>query len=169
MSSDQQLRQWFRMVDTDNSGEVDASELQIALRQARMNFSLHSCAMLIRMYDASRSGTVNFNEFVGLHRFILSVQQSFARFDADRNGVLDFNEVHQALQFNGFLLDGPAYQAAFSAFDPEKRGSLKMDDYIQLAAFLSAAKSMFEAFDPHRTGTVHLNLSQFVYGTSHLR
>uniref|UniRef100_A0A7S0T9S1 EF-hand domain-containing protein n=1 Tax=Erythrolobus madagascarensis TaxID=708628 RepID=A0A7S0T9S1_9RHOD len=169
MTSDQQLYSWFRMVDIDNSGEVDVSELQQALGQARMNFSLHACAMLIRMYDSKRSSTVNFNEFVGLHKFILSVQQSFARFDLDRNGGLDFGEVLQALQFNGFVLDMPAYQSAFAAFDPEKKGVLRMDDYIQLAAYLSASRSMFNAFDPQRTGAIHVNFSQFVYVTAHLR
>mmetsp|Transcript_12367 Transcript_12367/g.33381 ORF Transcript_12367/g.33381 Transcript_12367/m.33381 type:complete len:173 (+) Transcript_12367:334-852(+) len=164
-----QLKRWFQLVDEDNSGEVDAEELQRALQKAQMRFSLHACAMLIRMYDTKRSGTVNFGEFVNLHQFILSVQHSFSQFDSDRNGVLDYNEVQQALQYNGFVLDGPAFQAAFYAFDPERKGFLRMDDYIQLAAFLRAAQSMFGGFDPHRSGMVHLSFSQFVYGTAHLK
>ncbi|KAA8495299.1 Penta-EF hand domain-containing protein 2 [Porphyridium purpureum] len=166
---DPSLRAWFNAVDTDRGGTVDARELQQAFNSANMHFSLHACAMLIRIYDTSRTGQVNFQQFCALHNFIVTVQRSFLEFDGDRNGVLDAHEVSLALQRNGFVLDPPAFRSLMVAFDPERRGVLRMDDYIQMASFLSSAKSMFAAFDPHGTGTIHLNFSQFVYASSHLR
>mmetsp|Transcript_15849 Transcript_15849/g.31808 ORF Transcript_15849/g.31808 Transcript_15849/m.31808 type:complete len:170 (-) Transcript_15849:510-1019(-) len=169
MTSPVELRQWFDMVDRDRSGAVDSAELQTAMAAAGLHFSLHTAAMMIRMYDRARKGTIDFREFSLLHQFILSVQGSFNVFDGDRNGVLDRIEVSKALNHNGFALDEPAFKAVFESFDPARNGFLRLDDFIAMASFLSASRSMFQAFDFDRRGHVQLDFGQFVYAASHLR
>ncbi|KAA8492207.1 Penta-EF hand domain-containing protein 2 [Porphyridium purpureum] len=164
-----QLRQFFDYVDTDRSGKISAVELHKALTQAGMDVTLENAASLIRMHDATRDGECNFDEFVQVHMFITSVQQSFLVVDADRNGWLDQNEVRRALEMNQFHMDEPAFQQCFRSFDPDNNKHLSMSEYLALACFLAFSRSVFTAFDPHRSGTVHLTQSQFFYAAALLR
>lgn len=164
-----QLRQFFDHVDTDRSGKISAPELHKALRQAGLDISLESAAALIRMHDYTRDGHCNFEEFVQVHYFISSVQQSFYAFDLDRSGSLDMNEVRQALQMNQFNLDEPAFQQVFRSFDPDGTQTLSMGEYLALACFLASARNVFGTFDPQRRGVVTMTLSQFFYAAAFLR
>jgi len=53
--------QWFAGVDTDRSGHIDALELQRALMQGNLNFSLATVAHMIRMHDTDRTGNISFD------------------------------------------------------------------------------------------------------------
>ena len=46
------LQQWFAMVDADRSGAISATELQKALAQGGLNFSLKMVASIIRTQSA---------------------------------------------------------------------------------------------------------------------
>lgn len=115
MTDPSSLRKWFDAVDVDKSGEVSVSELQRALKAGGLDFSANACALLIRIYDKSRTGAVSFEEFGAMHVFILSVQESFVQLDRDQSGSLDRQEVHEALRMNGFQLDEPAFRAVFES------------------------------------------------------
>eukprot|EP00755_Sulcionema_specki_P033387 Sspe_Gene.100638::Locus_75306_Transcript_1_1_Confidence_1.000_Length_343::g.100638::m.100638 len=91
----QQMWQWFSYVDKDRSGQIDFRELQEALKQAGLNFSLMSINMLLRLFDPDRSGKLNFQEFCNLYGWVQSKQQAFFYFDRDRSGFLDLNETFQ--------------------------------------------------------------------------
>jgi programmed cell death protein 6 len=60
--------QWFDTVDADRSNAIDVKELQRALQMGNLNFSLQAVAMMIRLHDRDRSGTIDFNEFQTLVR-----------------------------------------------------------------------------------------------------
>lgn len=56
------------------------------------------------IFDTDRSGTIGFNEFAGLWKYIKDWQNVFRHFDRDRSGSIDGAELHQALQQFGFNL-----------------------------------------------------------------
>ncbi|CAG8729306.1 14396_t:CDS:2, partial [Racocetra fulgida] len=83
--ADPQLFFWFKAVDTDNSGTLTAAELQKALIN-------------------DNTGTINFNEFAGLWRYIEDWKKCFQTFDADRSGTVNFQELKTALKTFGYNL-----------------------------------------------------------------
>ena len=86
------LQQWFLVVDSDRSGQVNAEELQRALAQGGLNFSMKLVSSMIRMYDADKTAQLAYAQFIELHKFLVNVQHVFAAADHDRSGQLDLNE-----------------------------------------------------------------------------
>ncbi|KAJ9453340.1 Penta-EF hand domain-containing protein 1 [Diplonema papillatum] len=161
-----QLTQWFNYVDRDRSGRVDTKELQGALKQAGLNFSLMSCNMLLRLFDSDRTGQVSFQGFCNLYQWVQSKQQSFLQFDRDRSGGLDISEVYQALTSAGFNLDQHSFYAAIKAYDPDQNGTMSATEYVGLCAFLQIATNTFQSFDTQHMGSVNMNLNQFIYAAA---
>jgi len=91
------LQQWFNVVDADRSGQVNTTELQRALAQGGLNFSLKLVSSMIRMYDADKNAQLSLNQFIELHKFLVNVQRIFAEADHNRTGQLDLNECVPAL------------------------------------------------------------------------
>ncbi|THU67091.1 hypothetical protein C4D60_Mb05t21000 [Musa balbisiana] len=71
------LREWFERVDSNRSGNITALQLQGALSVGNLDFSLSIVQQMIRMYDFDGNGTMNFEEFVALNKFLLKVQNLF--------------------------------------------------------------------------------------------
>mmetsp|Transcript_16617 Transcript_16617/g.49716 ORF Transcript_16617/g.49716 Transcript_16617/m.49716 type:complete len:200 (-) Transcript_16617:511-1110(-) len=161
-----QLQQWFTAIDRDNNGRLDVWELQRALALGNLHFSLQLVAHLIRLYDTNNRGSVQLQEFMKLHSFLTMVQGTFMRFDVDRSGDLDKGEVKQALDAAGFKLEPPAFEAMFTAYDPDRSNTLSMPEYIGMTLFLSSATSAFQAFDVKQAGVITMDYSQFIYAAS---
>eukprot|EP00754_Rhynchopus_humris_P044588 Rhum_TRINITY_DN4262_c0_g1::Rhum_TRINITY_DN4262_c0_g1_i1::g.13613::m.13613 len=160
------LQQWFAHVDKDRSGKVDFKELQEALRQGGLNFSIMSCNMLLRLFDNERTGKVNFKDFCSLYQWVHTRQQSFYHFDTDRSGSLDIAETHNALTQAGYQLDQHAFCAAVKAYDPDQNAQMSMTEFVGLCAYLQLATNTFISFDSQRTGSITLSLNQFIYASS---
>ena len=57
-----------------------------------------------RAQDTDRSGTIGFNEFSGLWKYIKDWQNVYRHFDRDRSGSIDTNELSEALRQFGYNL-----------------------------------------------------------------
>ena len=60
------MREVFCMFDTDGSGDIDVAELEEALGAMGHRFTQRECAALIAETDEDNSGSIEFDEFVGL-------------------------------------------------------------------------------------------------------
>ncbi|KAE8716361.1 Calcium-dependent protein kinase 23 isoform 4 [Hibiscus syriacus] len=156
------LREWFDRVDSGKTGSITAPQLKSAFVMGNLNFPLSVVQQMIRMYDFDRNGTMSFEEFIALNKFLVKVQQAFS--DLERNrGFLVIDDVYEALNKIGFSLDSPAFYTVCESFDQKKNGRLQLDDFISLCIFLQSARNMFNAFDTGKQGRVTLDLNQFVY------
>jgi len=158
--------QWFAGVDTDRSGHIDALELQRALMQGNLNFSLATVAHMIRMHDTDRTGNISFDQFCAVHQFLGTAQASFMQFDRDRSGQLTLDEISMALNAQGFRLETTAFYALCAAFDPDRSASIGMAEYIAMSIFLQSCSRTFKAFDPQGTGQISLDYNQFVFAAA---
>ncbi|KAG8701032.1 hypothetical protein FRC08_004316 [Ceratobasidium sp. 394] len=103
--ADPQLWAWFSSVDSDRSNCISAPELQQALVNGDWSpFDLDTVKMLMSIFDTDRSGTIGFNEFSGLWRYIKDWQGVFKHFDRDSSGSIDGNELSQAMSQFGYPL-----------------------------------------------------------------
>ncbi|EOY26111.1 Calcium-dependent protein kinase 23 isoform 9 [Theobroma cacao] len=123
------LREWFGRVDSEKTGSITATQLKSAFAIGNLDFPLSVVQQMIRMYDFDRNGTMSFEEFLALNKFL--IKQAFS--DLERNrGFLATDDVYEALNKIGFSLDTPAFYAACESFDQKKNGRLQLDDFISL-------------------------------------
>ncbi|XP_023511846.1 sorcin-like [Cucurbita pepo subsp. pepo] len=162
------LKEWFDRVDSEKSGSIIASQLQNALAVGNLNFPLSIVQQMIRMYDFDRNGTMSFEEFVALNKFLIKLQQAFSDLERGR-GYLVPEDVYEALVKIGFTLDSPAFYTVCESFDQKKNGRFRLDDFISLCIFVQSARNLFNSFDTAKQGRVTLDLNQFVYCTANCR
>jgi len=58
---------WFRAIDTDASGFLDARELQQALAKGNLHYGLTDTDQMVRAFDTRGSRSLNVQEFQKLH------------------------------------------------------------------------------------------------------
>ncbi|KAG6557525.1 hypothetical protein Mapa_000799 [Marchantia paleacea] len=168
MAGNELLRMWFDSVDVDRSGSINCGELQRALAVGNLHFPSTVVNQMIKLYDTDLNGTMNFNEFISLHQFLVVVQESFRTHVRNRE-QLSLNEVYNALTQAGFSLDQPAFYSVCQSFDKERSGHFRLDNYMSMCIFLKSARNLFTSFDIARAGAVTLDFNQFVYCASNLR
>uniref|UniRef100_A0A2N9I7Y3 EF-hand domain-containing protein n=1 Tax=Fagus sylvatica TaxID=28930 RepID=A0A2N9I7Y3_FAGSY len=174
------LKEWFDRVDSEKTGTITAPQLKSALSVGNLDFSLSVVQQMIRMYDFDRNGTMSFDEFTALNKFLLKVtipahfiilrqflflgqvQQAFSILERGRGFIVP-DDVYEALAKIGFSLDSPAFYTVCESFDQKKNGRFRLDDFISLCIFLQSARNLFNSFDTTKQGRVTLDLNQFVY------
>ncbi|XP_010943921.1 uncharacterized protein [Elaeis guineensis] len=143
------LREWFGRVDSNHTGNITAPQLQRALAVGNLDFPLSIVQQMIRMYDFDRNGTMNFEEFLALNKFLLKVQNVFSALERGR-GFLPLDDV-------------------YASFDKNKMGMVRLDEFISLCIFVQSACNLFNSFDTPKQGRVTLDFNQFVYCTANCR
>ncbi|XP_057966336.1 uncharacterized protein LOC131156561 isoform X2 [Malania oleifera] len=160
------LREWFERVDSEKTGSITASQLKRAFAAGNLEFSASVVQQMIRMYDFDRNGTMSFEEFLALNKFLLKV--GFFICDMGR-GFLVLDDVYEALMKIGFSFDSPAFYSVCESFDSKKNGRFQLDGFISLCIFVQSARNLFNSFDTAKQGRVTLDLNQFIYCTANCR
>ncbi|KAJ1923225.1 hypothetical protein IWQ60_006005 [Tieghemiomyces parasiticus] len=112
------LYQWFQAVDTDKSGALSAGELQRALMNGDWSpFNIETVRMMVNMFDKDNSGTIEFNEFAGLWKYIEDWKKCFFTFDQDRSGTIDAQELTRALYTFGYNVPPAVITLLMRKFD----------------------------------------------------
>ncbi|KAF8406701.1 hypothetical protein HHK36_008793 [Tetracentron sinense] len=155
----------------------DTIDDQRVLAVGNLEFPLSVVQQMIRMYDFDRNGTMSFEEFVALNKFLLKellnsffiylliflqLQHAFSDLERGR-GFLAPDDIYEALVKVGFSLDSPAFYTVCESFDQKKNGSFRLDGFMSLCIFLQSARNLFNSFDAAKQGRVTLDLNQFVY------
>ncbi|KAJ2158774.1 hypothetical protein GGF46_003508, partial [Coemansia sp. RSA 552] len=154
----QQLQYWFRAVDSDGSGQLDASELQQALVNGDWSrFSMDTVRLMVGMFDRDRSGTIGFDEFVGLWRYIEDWKKCFRRFDADNSGTIDRRELQDALKAFGFHVSPQVVDTLLRKFDMQERGAITFDNFINACVTIRSLTDAFRRLDDNQDGWANIN------------
>ncbi|KAJ2917712.1 hypothetical protein MD484_g2707, partial [Candolleomyces efflorescens] len=171
--ADPQLWNWFTAVDTDRSGMIHAEELQQALINGDWSrFDLDTVKMLMTIFDVDRSGTIGFNEFAGLWKYIKDWQNVFKHFDRDRSGSIDGGELREALAQFGYNLspgllellqkkyDAKANQTAVRGGPPP---GISFDRFVRACVVVKQLSESFGKLDSDRDGWIQINYDQFMH------
>jgi len=155
-----ELQKWFQSVDRDRSGSITADELaNVAIGGVRLG--IETAIKLVRIFDVDNNGSIDFREYASLHKFLLSMQSTFAQGDRDRNGRLDSNEIHHALQVGGFKMSYQTCAALHRKYDSTGQG-INMGQFIQLVAHVALCKTSFEFKDREKKGYIVLSFDQML-------
>ena len=101
------LARQFKIMDDDNSKELDIQEFTKALRDFRVEISSNDIQALFKYIDRNRSGAIDYDEFLRTVRGPMNgfrkalVAQAFNKLDADGSGVLDINDVKRFYNAKG--------------------------------------------------------------------
>jgi len=166
--ADPQLWQWFVSVDTDRSGAISAEELKQALVNGDFSsFDLDTVKMLMGIFDTDRSGTIGFNEFSGLWKYITDWQGVYRHFDTDRSGSIDGDEFQRALTSFGYNLS-PGLMAlvvnkyAAPPSDFGEPGDITFDRFVRACVVIKTLTESFQRMDTDRDGWIQINYEQFM-------
>ena len=101
------LARQFKIMDDDNSKELDMQEFTKALRDYRVEISNGDIQALFRYIDRNRSGAIDYDEFLRAVRGPMNgfrkalVKQAFNKLDADGSGVLDIEDIKRFYNAKG--------------------------------------------------------------------
>lgn len=86
----------FKSFDKDNSGNIDKSELQNALRTFGYKLSDSTVEILMKKFNREGKNTILFDDFIHCCVMLNLLTASFSQHDADKDGVI-------TLQYEQFL------------------------------------------------------------------
>ncbi|PGH23852.1 hypothetical protein AJ80_02100 [Polytolypa hystricis UAMH7299] len=163
----------FRAANASNTGSLTRAELGSALVNGDYtSFDPYTVTMMIRMFDRDGNGTVGFDEFVALWRFLAAWRDLFDRFDVDRSGRISFQEFSNALIAFGYMLSPSFVAVMFSTFEsrgrgkvapvPGQKGGMSFDLFIQACITLKRMTDVFKKYDEDRDGYVTLSFEEFL-------
>ncbi|KAI0819208.1 hypothetical protein BC628DRAFT_1404098 [Trametes gibbosa] len=168
--ADPQLWSWFSAVDTDRSGHISVHELQKALINGDWTpFDLDTVKLLMSIFDTDRSGTIGFNEFSGLWKYIKDWQNVYRHFDRDQSGSIDRNELADALRQFGYNLSPQLLQLVERKYGsgPPARGAplpgITFDRFVRACVVIKQVTESFQRLDTDRDGWVQINYDQFMH------
>ncbi|KAL3219230.1 hypothetical protein MRX96_050526 [Rhipicephalus microplus] len=81
------LRTTFLAADQGHNGAIDYRELQMALSTGTWRpFNMETARMLVHLFDRNHDGTINFDEFSELYRYVTDWSSAFRHFDPNNGG-----------------------------------------------------------------------------------
>lgn len=124
-------------VDKDRSGFISADELQMALSNGTWTpFNPETVRLMIGMFDKHNRGTVSFDDFGALWKYVTDWQACFRSFDRDGSGNINVTELKDALSSFGYRLSEQVVSVMLKRFDRFGRGTILFDDFIQCCVVL---------------------------------
>ncbi|KAF8604622.1 EF-hand [Ceratobasidium sp. AG-I] len=169
--SDPQLWNWFLTVDEDRSGQISATELQRALVNGNWSpFDLDTTKMLMGIFDVDHSGSINFNEFAGLWKYIADWQNVFRHFDADNSGSIEGPELASALRQFGYNLSPQLINliaTKYAALPPSNAPGapapgISFDRFVRACVAIKTLTESFQRLDTDRDGWIQINYDTFL-------
>ncbi|KAB0794718.1 hypothetical protein PPYR_11557 [Photinus pyralis] len=153
----------FSRVDKDRSGYISADELQVALSNGTWSpFNPETVRLMIGMFDKQNRGTVNFEDFGALWKYVTDWQGCFRSFDRDNSGNIDKNELSNALTTFGYRLSPGVVDILMRKFDRQGHGTILFDDFIQCCIILYTLTASFRQFDTDQDGVITIHYEQFL-------
>ena len=168
---DADVKRAFNQFDTDNSGDIDATELHDALATLGMNASGSQARAILQRYTTGGRNALKLPEFARLVTDLRQhqgkdpispasskkygsgasgggvvdrdIRAAFDAFDTDHSGDIDQHELRGALKKLGMHnIDAAATDQVLKRYS--NRGSLKIDEFARMVADLRA----FQGKDP---------------------
>ncbi|AAW40618.2 calcium-binding protein, putative [Cryptococcus deneoformans JEC21] len=170
-AEDQELQNMFRQFDSSQSGQLHAYDLQRLLaKDARMEAREDAVKMLMNIFDTDRSGSINFQEFEGLYRYIQDWHGIFRRFDRDNSGLIDRLELSNALQGFGFSLPPELVAKLVKRFTPPStlgqtvaaRPGISFDRFLLACVTVKHYTEAFRRLDPENTGFITVAYNDYM-------
>ncbi|KAJ4795954.1 Calcium-dependent protein kinase 13 [Rhynchospora pubera] len=133
------IKDMFKLMDTDNDGIVTYEELKNGLKKFGSHLAESEVQMLIEAVDTNGKGTLDYGEFlaVSLHLQRMAndehLRRAFAYFDKDGNGFIEPEELKVALAEDGTAVDTmDVVNDILQEVDTDKDGKISYDEFVAM-------------------------------------
>ncbi|KAL3838139.1 hypothetical protein ACJIZ3_022730 [Penstemon smallii] len=130
------LKEMFKMIDADNSGQITFEELKVGLKKVGANLNESEIYDLMQAADVDNSGTIDYKEFIAATLHLNKIEKqdhlfaAFSYFDKDGSGYITSDELQHACQ--EFGLDDTRLEEMIREADQDNDGRIDYNEFVTM-------------------------------------
>ncbi|KAK8509477.1 hypothetical protein V6N13_061891 [Hibiscus sabdariffa] len=130
------LKEMFKMIDTDNSGQITFEELKAGLKRVGANLKESEIYDLMQAADVDNSGTIDYGEFVAATLHLNKIERedhlfaAFSYFDKDGSGYITPDELQQACE--EFGIEDVRLEEMIREVDQDNDGHIDYNEFVAM-------------------------------------
>ncbi|KAG0520844.1 hypothetical protein BDA96_08G109100 [Sorghum bicolor] len=130
------LKEMFKMMDTDNSGQINFEELKSGLQRVGANMKEPEIYQLMQAADIDNSGTIDYGEFIAATLHLNKVERedhlfaAFQYFDKDGSGYITADELQQAC--DEFGIEDVRLEDMIGEVDQDNDGRIDYNEFVEM-------------------------------------
>uniref|UniRef100_A0A7S2IJ89 EF-hand domain-containing protein n=1 Tax=Haptolina brevifila TaxID=156173 RepID=A0A7S2IJ89_9EUKA len=154
LTSDQleEIREAFKLFDTDDSGTIDSDELKVAMRAMGFEPKREEVRRMIAESDRDGSGTISFDTFQKVMADKMHARdpkeesiKAFRLFDDDETGTISLKNLRRVAKELGENMSDDELQEVIDFCDKDGRGEILLEDFCSV--LLAAQAQQQQAAD----------------------
>ncbi|KAI4300602.1 hypothetical protein L6164_033959 [Bauhinia variegata] len=130
------LKEMFKTIDTDNSGQITFEELKVGLKKFGANLSESEIHNLMQAADVDNSGTIDYGEFIAATLHLNKVGRedhlfaAFSYFDKDGSGYITQDELQKACE--EFGIEDVRLEEMMREVDQNNDGRIDYSEFVAM-------------------------------------
>ncbi|KAE8670640.1 Calcium-dependent protein kinase 2 [Hibiscus syriacus] len=130
------LKEMFKMIDTDNSGQITFEELKAGLKRVGANLKESEIYDLMQAADVDNNGTIDYGEFVAATLHLNKIERedhlfaAFSYFDKDGSGYITPDELQQACE--EFGIEDVRLEEMIREVDQDNDGRIDYNEFVAM-------------------------------------
>ncbi|XP_060577301.1 neo-calmodulin-like isoform X2 [Ruditapes philippinarum] len=140
-----EIRELFRLFDTNNDKSISAQELGKAMRFLGMSPTQQEVSDAMRTLDVNGNGRIEFQEFYAFMQQEMAkvndenysqreevIRSAFRTFDKDGNGYIDAKELRVAMKKLGECLTDKELEDMMKQADVDGDGKINYEEFVKI-------------------------------------
>ncbi|KAK6126519.1 hypothetical protein DH2020_039753 [Rehmannia glutinosa] len=130
------LKEMFKMIDTDNSGNITFEELKASLKKCGANLNESEIYDLMKAADVDNSGTIDYGEFIAATLHLNKIEKedhlfrAFSYFDKDGSGYITQDELQKACE--EFGIEDSHLEEMIREVDQNNDGRIDYNEFVAM-------------------------------------
>lgn len=130
------LKEMFKMIDTDNSGQITYDELKAGLKRVGANLKENEIYDLMHAADIDNSGTIDYGEFIAATLHLNKIERedhlfaAFSYFDKDGSGFITADEIQKACE--EFGIEDVRLEDLIQEVDQDNDGTIDYNEFVAM-------------------------------------
>ncbi|KAJ7974813.1 Calcium-dependent protein kinase [Quillaja saponaria] len=130
------LKELFKMIDADNSGQITFEELKAGLKRVGANLKESEIYDLMQAADVDNSGTIDYGEFIAATLHLNKIERqdhlfaAFSYFDKDGSGYITQDELQQACE--EFGIEDVRLEDMIREIDQDNDGRIDYNEFVAM-------------------------------------
>ncbi|PHU05740.1 hypothetical protein BC332_26562 [Capsicum chinense] len=130
------LKEMFKMIDADNSGQITLEELKTGLERVGANVEDSEIVSLMQAADIDNSGTIDYGEFIAAMLHLNKIEKedhmyaAFSYFDEDGSGYITQDELQKAC--DKFGISNIPIDELMREIDQDNDGRIDYSEFVAM-------------------------------------
>ncbi|KAK9170242.1 hypothetical protein Syun_002382 [Stephania yunnanensis] len=130
------LKEMFKMIDTDNSGQITFEELKEGLKRVGANLKESEIYNLMQAADVDNNGSIDYGEFLAATLHLNKIEKedhlcaAFSYFDKDGSGYITQDEILEACE--EFGIEDVHLEEMIGEVDQDNDGRIDYNEFVAM-------------------------------------